>query len=99
MKGLRDSLKFSKFMERQGTLFRCQGTAFGGPNGCLNENWFSNLADAREKIAEWKEDYDEKRPHSSLQHRTQWSSQRRLRSSTEMKWGEPKPEKVSLSLD
>jgi hypothetical protein len=28
-----------------------------------------------------------------------WSSQRRLRASTEMKWGEQKPEKVSLSLD
>ena len=37
---------------------------------CLNENWFSNLADAREKIAEWKQDYNEKRPHSSLQYRT-----------------------------
>lgn len=29
----------------------------------------------------------------------QWSSQRRLRASTELKWGEQKPEKVSLSLD
>ena len=37
---------------------------------CLNENWFSDLADAREKIAEWKQDYNEKRPHSSLQYRT-----------------------------
>src|SRR5206468_8211876 len=37
---------------------------------CLNENWFSDLADAREKIAQWKQDYNEKRPHSSLQYRT-----------------------------
>ena len=37
---------------------------------CLNENWFSDLADAREKIAQWKQDYNEKRPHSSLQCRT-----------------------------
>jgi hypothetical protein len=37
---------------------------------CLNENWFSNLADAREKIARWKQDYNEERPHSSLQYRT-----------------------------
>ena len=37
---------------------------------CLNENWFSNLADARMKIAEWKQDYNERRPHSSLQYRT-----------------------------
>jgi len=37
---------------------------------CLNENWFTDLADAREKIAEWKQDYNESRPHSSLQYRT-----------------------------
>jgi putative transposase len=37
---------------------------------CLNENWFTDLADAREKIAEWKQDYNEKRPHSSLHYRT-----------------------------
>jgi putative transposase len=37
---------------------------------CLNENWFSDLADAREKIARWKQDYNERRPHSSLQYRT-----------------------------
>jgi Integrase core domain len=37
---------------------------------CLNENWFSSLADAREKSARWKQDYNERRPHSSLQYRT-----------------------------
>src|SRR5664279_4084162 len=37
---------------------------------CLNENWFSSLADAREKITQWKQDYNELRPHSSLQYRT-----------------------------
>jgi hypothetical protein len=37
---------------------------------CLNENWFSDLADAREKIAQWKQDYNEERPHSSLHYRT-----------------------------
>jgi putative transposase len=37
---------------------------------CLNENWFSNLADARDKITQWKRDYNETRPHSSLQYRT-----------------------------
>src|SRR5438552_10797318 len=37
---------------------------------CLNENWFSDLGDAREKIAHWKQDYNERRPHSSLQYRT-----------------------------
>lgn len=31
---------------------------------CLNENWFSSLADAREKIGQWRQDYNEARPHS-----------------------------------
>jgi putative transposase len=37
---------------------------------CLNENWFRDLAEARAKIAEWQQDYNERRPHSSLQYRT-----------------------------
>jgi putative transposase len=34
---------------------------------CLNANWFLSLADARAKIAAWRADYNEKRPHSALQ--------------------------------
>jgi len=37
---------------------------------CLNENWFTDLADAREKIAQWKQDYNQARPHSALGYRT-----------------------------
>jgi len=37
---------------------------------CLNANWFQNLADARQKIGEWKEDYNHFRPHSALGYRT-----------------------------
>jgi len=33
---------------------------------CLNEHWFLSLEDAREKIEEWRQDYNESRPHSSL---------------------------------
>jgi putative transposase len=33
---------------------------------CLNENWFVDLRDAREKIAAWKWDYNHVRPHSAL---------------------------------
>jgi hypothetical protein len=33
---------------------------------CLNENWFMDLADAREKIEEWRCDYNQVRPHSAL---------------------------------
>lgn len=33
---------------------------------CLNETLFSSLAEARERIGAWKEDYNTQRPHSSL---------------------------------
>lgn len=32
---------------------------------CLNEQWFTSLAQARSAIAEWRRDYNEIRPHSS----------------------------------
>lgn len=37
---------------------------------CLNASWFWNLWDARRKIAAWREDYNEHRPHSALGYRT-----------------------------
>jgi putative transposase len=33
---------------------------------CLNENWFTNLVEARTKIEIWRRHYNEERPHSSL---------------------------------
>ena len=33
---------------------------------CLNEHWFLSLEDAREKTEEWRQDYNQIRPHSSL---------------------------------
>lgn len=33
---------------------------------CLNANWFLDLADARRTIEEWRRDYNEVRPHSSI---------------------------------
>lgn len=33
---------------------------------CLNETLFSSLAEARQHINTWKEDYNQQRPHSSL---------------------------------
>ena len=35
---------------------------------CLNANWFTSLNDARRKIEEWRQDYNQQRPHSSLQY-------------------------------
>jgi putative transposase len=37
---------------------------------CLNDNWFTTLADARELIEQWRQDYNQRRPHSSLGYRT-----------------------------
>lgn len=37
---------------------------------CLNENWFVSLDHARAVISEWRRDYNEVRPHSSLAQRT-----------------------------
>ena len=33
---------------------------------CLNDHYFSNLAHARAVIADWRRDYNQTRPHSSL---------------------------------
>lgn len=33
---------------------------------CLNEHWFTSLAQARAIVAAWRRDYNECRPHSSL---------------------------------
>ena len=33
---------------------------------CLNVSWFQNLFDAKRKIAAWRKEYNEERPHSSL---------------------------------
>lgn len=33
---------------------------------CLNEQWFLSMEDAQMKISEWRKDYNQNRPHSSL---------------------------------
>ena len=33
---------------------------------CLNAHWFLSLTDAKEKLTEWKRDYNHFRPHSSI---------------------------------
>ena len=37
---------------------------------CLNDHWFESLHTARVLIADWRRDYNENRPHSSLAYRT-----------------------------
>ena len=48
---------------------------------CLNASWFRNLADARAKISNWREEYNSERPHSSLGYRTPNEFAETLRSS------------------
>ncbi len=33
---------------------------------CLNSKWFESLDDARKALQDWRRDYNEVRPHSSL---------------------------------
>jgi putative transposase len=37
---------------------------------CLNTSWFWNLWDARRKVGAWRIDYNQQRPHSSLNYQT-----------------------------
>ena len=37
---------------------------------CLNQNWFSNLKEAKINIEEWRKEYNERRIHSSLNYLT-----------------------------
>lgn len=37
---------------------------------CLNQHWFLNLEDAKKEIELWRKDYNENRPHRSLEMKT-----------------------------
>jgi putative transposase len=37
---------------------------------CLNQHWFLSLTDAQEQVDQWRLDYNENRPHSSLGNQT-----------------------------
>jgi putative transposase len=37
---------------------------------CLNSHWFLSLEEAREKIKAWREEYNDFRPHTSLENLT-----------------------------
>ncbi|RCW77587.1 transposase family protein, partial [Paracoccus lutimaris] len=48
---------------------------------CLNEEIFDSLADARRKLALWRYDYNNVRPHSSLGNKTPSDARRALEQS------------------
>ena len=37
---------------------------------CLNAHWFLSLADAQEKLEDWRKYYNEERPHGAIGHKT-----------------------------
>jgi putative transposase len=37
---------------------------------CLNEHWFLGLTDARRIVEDWRQDYNQQRPHSALGYQT-----------------------------
>ncbi len=56
---------------------------------CLTVSWFQNLFDARRKIAAWRIEYNEERPHSSLGYKTPSElRRRRQRASTQLSEGQ-----------
>ncbi len=62
---------------------------------CLNQHYFSDLNDAREKLEQWRQIYNEQRPHSSLNYETPqayrlaWEQQNTI---------QPSKENLSLTL-
>jgi len=46
---------------------------------CLSVSWFGNLFEARRKIAAWRTEYNQERPHSSLGYRTPEEFAREMR--------------------
>lgn len=47
-------------------------------DGCLNQHWFKDLADARTIIEEWRHHYNQVRPHSSLGYQPPASFEKRV---------------------
>jgi transposase InsO family protein len=37
---------------------------------CLDQHWFAEIEEARQKIEEWRQDYNQNRPHSALGNQT-----------------------------
>lgn len=57
-------------------------------NECLNEHWFRVLSHARDIISDWRRDYNEQRPHSSLGYQTppEFAAQHRTGQSKPNTW-------------
>ena len=65
---------------------------------CLNVSWFENLWDARRKIAAWRVEYNEERPHSALGYQTPAAFARQLPASSGVARS-AEPDEAALSQD
>ena len=64
----------------------CYVESFNGKfrDECLNMNWFSDLADAKRTIEEGRGEYNEVRPHSSLENATPKEFETKIREQNPM---------------
>ena len=52
---------------------------------CLDQHWFTSLQEAKQQIEAWRREYNEQRPHSSLDNQTpsefeaDWTRQKDLK--------------------
>ena len=60
------------FIDLGKPMQNCYIESFNGKfrDECLNMNWFTDLADAKRTIEVWRVEYNEVRPHSSLENAT-----------------------------
>jgi len=60
------------FIEPGKPVENCYVESFNGKfrDECLNEHWFLNIAHARQIVEDWRMDYNQVRPHSSLNNLT-----------------------------
>lgn len=59
-------------VERLDREYRATNESFNGKfrDDCLNMHWFSSRAEARVCIEQWRREYNEVRPHSSIAYLT-----------------------------
>ena len=78
-----------RFIQPGKPVQNCYVESFNGKfrDECLNEHWFASLEEAREVIEEWRQDYNQVRPHSSLGDLTP----EQFRDRTPLLWAPPAP--------
>jgi transposase InsO family protein len=64
---------------------------------CLNVHWFANVEEARSLVEEWRRDYTQVRPHSSLLDRAEQGNFGSARYAPFSPWAEASPSKLRLS--